>query len=113
MSKPTNFAGNANSQYDPSQIVKEVHDFYGQNIRVSNSRSVADQFYTHFRATYNVNNLPTEVNYYRGLTQHKTEVGCIADIAGSLAGKYFSIYSAPDQKQYYVWFKVSGVGTDP
>lgn len=110
--KPTLFAGNPNSQYDAGMIAKEVHDYYGQNVRVSDSRTVADQYFTHFRATY-TGDLPSEVTYYRGTTQHITQVGCIADSSGSLAGKYFTIYSSPDQKAYYIWFKVSGVGTDP
>lgn len=112
-SKPNNFAGNPNNQYNVETIWKESSDFYGQNIRTVDTRSVADKYYTHFRASYNGTGKPTEVTYYRGTTQHTTEVGCIADLGGSLAGKYFFIYSAPDQKQYYVWYKVSGVGTDP
>ena len=36
-----------------------------------------------------------------------------ADVAGSLAGKYFTFNSANDFDQYYVWYKVSGVGSDP
>lgn len=112
-SKPNNFAGNPNSQYDATTIAKETHDFWGQNIRVADSRSIADKYYTHLRASYNGDNFPTEVIYYRGLTQHLTQVGCVADVSNSLVGKYFSIYSAPDQKQYFVWYRVSGVGAAP
>lgn len=37
----------------------------------------------------------------------------VADVAGSLAGKYFTINTAFNLQQNYVWFKVNGVGIDP
>lgn len=103
---------NRNSQYDPGLIQKEVHDFHGQSLRVSNSRTIADQYFTHFRATYD-GSLPLTVTYYRGTTPHISIVTAVADVAGSLAGKYFLIYSSPDQQAYYVWYQVNGVGADP
>lgn len=105
-------AGKPTSHYDSSLVIKEVHDLEGQNLRVVNSRTVADRYYTHFRATYDGSD-PTEVIYYKGTSPHLSEIACVADVDGSLAGKYFSIYSAPDQKRYYVWYSVAGAGTDP
>lgn len=46
-------------------------------------------------------------------TQQTSQVNTIADVAGSLAGTYFLISNAFDQIQYYVWYRVSGVGSDP
>lgn len=40
-----------------------------------------------------------------------TDITTVADIAGSLNNKYFYIYSP--NADYYVWFNVSGSGTDP
>ncbi len=37
----------------------------------------------------------------------------VADVSNSLAGKYFLLNSANAGVAYYVWFKVSGTGTDP
>ena len=107
------FAGNKNSQYDPGMVVKEVHDFYGQSIRVNNARSVADSYFTHFTATYNGSNNPTEVTYFRGTKAHTTNIGFVADVAGSLNNKYFILRSSPDNNPYYVWFNVDNTGTDP
>lgn len=42
-----------------------------------------------------------------------TSVTTVADVAGSLAGKYFLISAGDSGVDYYVWYKVSGVGTDP
>jgi hypothetical protein len=89
MSNKSGFAGNPNSQYDPGLIIKEVHDFYGQSIRTQDTRSVVDKFYTHFRISYNGNSLPENVNYYRGVTAQKTQIGVLADVSGSLNNKYF------------------------
>jgi len=42
-----------------------------------------------------------------------TTVQCVADVAGSLNSKYFTINSADDLIQYYVWFNVNSAGVDP
>jgi len=104
---------NKNSQYDPGLIVKDVHDLHGQSIRVSNSKSIADKYYTHFRITYNNDNLPSEVIYYRGTKSHNTTIVCVSDISGSLQNSYISIRSAPDDKKYHLWFNVNDEGIDP
>jgi hypothetical protein len=104
---------NKNSQYDPGLIVKEVHDFYGKSLRVSDSRSVVDKFYTHFRVSYTDANLPSEVSYFRGTQAHKTTIGCISDDNASLQNSYIKLYSAPDNKPFYLWFNVDELGTDP
>lgn len=46
-------------------------------------------------------------------TEEVTPITTVADVAGSLAGKYFTINNANDLVEYYVWYKVSGVGVDP
>ncbi len=42
-----------------------------------------------------------------------THVQTLGDTAGSLNNTYFFINSANNTNQYYVWFNVSGGGTDP
>jgi hypothetical protein len=106
-------ANNKNSQYDVGLVVKEVHDFHGQSIRVSDTRSVVSNYYTHFRAEYNQENQPIEVSYFRGSEPHKTTLGCVADLNGSLQETYIQIYSAPDNKPFHVWFNVDNLGVDP
>jgi hypothetical protein len=101
------------SFYDTGQIFKEVHDLHGKTLRVSDSRSVVGQFYTHFRVEYNTDNLPTKVSYFRGTAPHKTNIGCVSDIAGSLNNSYIRIYSAPDNKAYHLWFNVGDTGVAP
>jgi hypothetical protein len=109
----TGFAGNPNSSYDPGLVVKEVHDFWGQYIRVRDTKSVVTSYFSHFRTTYNSINQPTAVSYYRGTKEHTTSVGCLADSSGSLNNKYFIIRNDPDNALYHVWFNVNGAGTDP
>lgn len=101
------------SFYDTGQIFKEVHDLHGKTLRVSDSRSVAGQFYTHFRVEYTANNLPSKVSYFRGTQAHRTVIGCVSDVNGSLQGKYIKIYSAPDNKAYHLYFNVDDSGEAP
>lgn len=45
-------------------------------------------------------------------TQQVTTLTCIA-ATSSMSSRYFYIYSARDLTEYYVWYKVDAVGTDP
>lgn len=45
--------------------------------------------------------------------QETTVITTVADVAGSLASKYFTMTGNYSKQQYYFWYKVSGVGTDP
>jgi len=42
-----------------------------------------------------------------------TDITTVADVAGSLNNTYFTLNSANDYHMYYIWFNVSGTGTDP
>lgn len=56
--------------------------------------------------------LPTgDTSNYGRARQEVSSVVCTGDTAGSLAGKYFTI--GTPRAEYYVWFKVSNVGSDP
>jgi hypothetical protein len=101
------------SFYDTGQIFKEVHDLHGKTLRVSDSRSVVDQFYTHFRVEYTANNLPSKVSYFRGTQAHKTTIGCVSDLNGSLQNSYIKVFSAPDNKAFHLWFNVDNEGIAP
>lgn len=110
MSK-TVYAGNTNNQYNVGTIVKEVTDHYGQSVRVTDTDSIISGYFTHFRATYNGSNNPTEVSYYRGTEAYKTTITFSA--AATLNNKYFVIHSAPSEQVYVVWFDVDGTGSAP
>lgn len=47
------------------------------------------------------------------VAREEYNITAVADVAGSLAGKYFTLNTAEDRIQYYVWYRVSGVGVDP
>ncbi len=46
-------------------------------------------------------------------TAEVSAITCVADTAGSLAGKYFLISGGDSGVDYYVWYFVSGSGADP
>jgi len=106
-------AQNKSSQFDPGLVIKDVHDFHGQSIRTSDTRSVVSGYYTHFRAEYSQDNQPIEVSYFRGSDSHKTTLGCVSDVTGSLQNTYINLYSAPDNKPFHIWFNVDDLGVDP
>ena len=106
-------SNNSSSFYDSGQIFKDVHDLHGKTLRVSDSRSVVDKFYTHFRVEYTAENLPSKVLYYRGTQSHKTNIGFVSDINNSLQNKHVKLFSAPDNKPFHIWFNVGDEGIAP
>lgn len=46
-------------------------------------------------------------------TPQITDVVCVADVSGSLAGTFWDISNANNIISYYVWYNVSGAGNDP
>jgi len=106
-------ANNKNSQYDAPLIVKEVHDFHGQFLRTGDAKSVVPEYFSHFRTTYDLNQRPTQVLYYRGTLPHITNIGTIADVSGSLNNTFVTIYAAPSNQQYHIWLNVDSIGVDP
>ena len=101
------------SQLDFGGVLRNSHDFEGQNLRVRDTVSAVQDYFTHYRASYNTENLPTTITYFLGTQPHKTNVGVLGDSSGSLNNQYFIIYDATSDDQYYVWYNVSGGGTDP
>lgn len=81
------------------------------NTTVPDQRLVVGE---HINVSGNSNYLALDVEI-ESVTQivELTNVVCLGDTAGSLAGKYF-LFSAGDSGiDYYAWYKVSGSGTDP
>lgn len=107
----TLFAGNKNSSYDSELIIKDVHEYHGQALRVFETNTLIKNYFTHFRVEYDGSNRPSLVNYFRGTSAHSTAF--TAASASQLDGKYFLIYSAPDNQKYAVWYNVDGLSTQP
>lgn len=59
------------------------------------------------------NGTQTETFYFVLGKPEITTITTVADVAGNLASKYFTLNSALDANQYYFWYIVSGTGTDP
>lgn len=104
---------NPNSQYDPGLVLKDVHDFDGQALRIVDSKSLISGNYSHFSVTYNSANKPTNVKYFRGLQPRITEIECFSDFNGNLNNKYLVVYSNPEKQKYHIWFSVDSLGVDP
>jgi hypothetical protein len=106
--RPTPFVNNPGTT--PDHVLRDVSDLYGKSIRVSDASSVVESYYSHFRVTYNGTN-PTRVKYYHGTEARRTTF--TLGMADTLGGKYFKIYTAPDNHLHTVWFNLDGVSIQP
>lgn len=61
----------------------------------------------------NTDHCITSISYYADNIVQETKITFAVDIAGHLAGTYFSFYSGLDKQEFVVWYKVSGVGSAP
>ena len=115
MSSGTPFSGgkNTSSTFDPGGVIKNVHDLHGQNLRVRDTATVINGYFSHFNVVYDLDNRPTTVTYLRGLTPNKSVITASADVAGSLNNKVILLFSGLDNQKYYIWLNVSGSGVDP
>lgn len=107
--KPTPYVNNPGTTSD--SVLREVSDLYGKSLRVSDANSVVDRHFTHFRADYDVNGNPTRIKYYHGATARSTSF--TLGMASTLGGKYFKLYTAPDNQLVTVWFNLNGASTQP
>jgi len=107
--KPTPYVNNPGTTSDA--VLREVSDLYGKSIRVSDAHSVVDRHFSHFRADYDVNGNPTRVKYYHGLKARSTVF--TLGMAATLGGKYFKLFTAPDNQLVTVWFNLDGASTQP
>jgi len=101
------------SQLDYGGVIKDVHSFPGHYLRVRDALTVVKQHYDYLTATYNVNDLPTQIKYYVGLSHHETKVSIGSDVSGSLNNKYFFIFEGRSDRKFHVWYNVNGAGVDP
>jgi hypothetical protein len=99
------------SQLDYSQVIKHVHSYPGQYLRTKDSVTVVSEFYDSFTVEYDGSNRPTEVCYFQSTKPHISTIGFAADVAGSLTGKSFYIYSARNEARFRVYYKVNGSGS--
>jgi hypothetical protein len=104
---------NKSSQFDPGGVIKNVHDLHAQALRTLDSLSVVSGYWSHFNVSYDVQNRPINVSYFRGISPNKVSAQCSPDVSGSLQNKYFYIFSGFDNQKYHVWFNVDSLGSDP
>ena len=107
--KPTPYVNNLGTTSD--SVLREVSDLYGKSLRVSDANSVVDSHFSHFRADYDVSNNPTRVKYYHGTDARRTSF--TLGMASTLGGKYFKMYTAPDNQLVTIWFNVDGLNSQP
>lgn len=101
------------SQLDPGQVLKNVHDADGCALRVSAANSQVPSGYSKVVLTNNADGSVTRAVFYAGTAAEKTRISVLADVAGSLNNKAFTLNTAEDEQEFYVWYNVDNTGTDP
>jgi len=101
------------SQYNPDQVIKDVHSLPGHYLRTKESLTVVDNHFDMFSATYDGNNNPTEICYFAGVTPYISTIGFSADVSGSLDGTYFLISAGRSKKRYAIVYNVNSSGNVP
>lgn len=105
--------GSKLSDLEGDQVLRDVHDYPGHTLRVRDTIVINDEHYDNFKVTYDLNNNPTEVCYFVGITPHLTTIGFSGDTAGSLNNTYFFIYEPRSNDRFHIWYNVDGTGVDP
>jgi hypothetical protein len=101
------------SQLDPGSVLKNVHDYDIDSLRVVDGKTEVPADYTKVTLTYNNLNSVSKAVFSKGTSREITEIVTFPDVSGSLNNKYFYLNSAEDIDQFYVWFNVNSGGTDP
>ena len=101
------------SQYNPDQVIRDVHSLPGHYLRTKESLTVVDNHFDTLSVTYDGNNNPTQVCYYAGTSPYKSTIGFIADNSGSLDGTYFLISAGRKKKRYAIVYNVNSSGNVP
>jgi hypothetical protein len=104
---------NKSSQFDPGGVIKNVHDLHAQALRTLDSLSIVSGYWSHFNVSYDVQNRPINVSYFRGVSPNKVSAQCFADVSGSLQNKYFYVFSGFDNQKHHIWFNVDSLGSNP
>ena len=98
----------SDGSYFGGTIIK--HDLHNQiivhNVLKGTSTAASDG---------SVNTNFTFLSYQDGSADREqiTKINMVADVSSSLNNSYFTIYSANDERGYYVWYNVDGAGIDP
>jgi len=88
--------------------------FFGQSLNLLGVAQMIAEFNAGGHPSITITNgVATETFYFVVGEPEITNITTVADVAGSLAGKYFTLNSALNANMYYFWYIVSGVGTDP
>ena len=95
------------SQFDGSQTDKSAHD---DNVQAYRTLEVTYPFQTTF---HDEDGNPIRIERYAGGKNLDFKIATRADNSSDLAGTYFLINDAIDSREFYVYYVVNGVGSDP
>lgn len=101
------------SQLDPGGVLKNSHEQKAEALRTIDIDNIVGSFFSRADVTYNPQGSATSATFYYDKTRHITKVTAIADVSGSLDGKYFLLDTELGNNKFYVWYNVDGANNDP
>lgn len=101
------------SQLDPGGVLKNSHSMRADALRVINANTLVGEFFTRADITYNGNGSAISADFYYDRQRAEYTLTFVNDVNSSLAGKYLLLDTVKNNPDFYVYFKVDGVGTDP
>lgn len=87
-------------------------DMSGAVVITNTNRGYSDPV-TVVQPVYEIDLIELSPGVGQRLQRQIQTISCVADVNDSLAGKGFTLFAPFDRKAYYVWFKVSGTGSNP
>jgi hypothetical protein len=107
MIKPNNL-----SILDGMQVIKNVHNYDAEALKVINSNSEVPGGYSRVEFTKNLAGSITKAVFYIGTQSQKTRIKFVDDVSGSLSGTYWDINTVEDGANIRVWYN-NGLGAAP
>lgn len=101
------------SNLDPGGVLKNSHSQEADALRVIDTNNIVGRYWSHVILTYDSNDSVENAKFFYDKTKGIYEVTMVADVAGSLNGKYFLLNTGQNEKKFYVWYNVGGTGVDP
>lgn len=100
------------TQLDMGGVLRNSHSIKAEALRTVDIDNLVEGFYNRVNVSYTDGSATGATAFY----DKEVEIFDVTfpnDVGGSLNSKYWLLNSAIDETEYYVWYNVSGGGTDP
>ena len=101
------------TQLDSAQTLKGSFSELQSALRTYGTNAILKDAYTDIIQIINAQGEPTQVEYWQATSSSQDKLQFRADVAGDLAGTYFTIQEYSSKRTHAFYFVVSGIGNPP